>query len=259
VDLGLAFEDVEAGGEQLASLEGGRQGGLVHQWAACGVEQDRTGFHAPQPRRVDQVAGLRAQRHVQRHHVRFGQQRVQVPPGDPQLALTGGLQAMGGGVEDGHAEPGRAARHRLADAAEADDAERPPPQLHPEQELRRPDPRPPRPQPPVTLGDPPPTRQQQRPGQVGGRLGEHVGSIGDSDAPAAALGHVHVVVADRVVGHHPQLRPGRVEQLPIDPLGEQHHQPVLAGRPRQQLRTRHRPRPIPHVEVRPRGEHLHRR
>jgi hypothetical protein len=55
-------------------------------------------------------------------------------------------------------------------------------------------------------------------------------------------------VADGVVGHHPQLRAGPVQQLAVDPVGEHGHQPGLAGDPVQQLGPRHDPLALPDLE-----------
>ena len=75
-------------------------------------------------------------------------------------------------------------------------------------------------------------REHQRPGEVGRRVGEHVGRVADLDAARRRRVDVDVVEADRVVGDRAQLRRG-VEQLGVDPVDEQRQQPLgLAPRPR---------------------------
>ena len=86
------------------------------------------------------------------------------------------------GVEDLHPEALRAPRDGLADAAEADDAERRAGHLGAEVAvgLER------HPLPlahvALALGQPPREREQQREGEVGGGVGEHVGRVADGDA-----------------------------------------------------------------------------
>ena len=123
---------------------------------------------------VDQVAGLGRQRAVQRHEVRALEQ------------LLERYAARARAVEDLHPEALRPPRDRLADAAEADDAERRAGHLgaevavglerHPLALAHV----------ALALGQPAGERQQQREGEVGGRVGEHVGRVADGDAARAS-------------------------------------------------------------------------
>ncbi len=90
--------------------------------------------------------------------------------------------------------------------------------------------------------------EQQRERQVGGRVGEHVRRVADSDPPRGGGVDVDVVVADRVVGDRDELR-ARVDEGGVDPVGEQAQDPggllgVLA-----QLRRRWRQTLRPHLDV----------
>ena len=62
--------------------------------------------------------------------------------------------------------------------------------------------------------------EQQRPGKVGRRVGEHAGRVGHDDAAARGRGDVDVVVADGDVGHDLQLGALGEERV-VDPVGEQ--------------------------------------
>jgi hypothetical protein len=57
----------------------------------------------------------------------------------------------------------------------------------------------------VSFDNPPRGRQQQRPGEVGGRVGEHIWGIGDHDAPPLSRIQINVIVADGIVSQDFQL------------------------------------------------------
>ncbi len=65
--------------------------------------------------------------------------------------------------------------------------------------------------------------QQERNGDVGRRIGEHIGRVADGDPPPPGFRQVDVVDAYRIVAHHLQLRPGGIEHLGIDRVREQRH------------------------------------
>ena len=65
--------------------------------------------------------------------------------------------------------------------------------------------------------------EQQREGEVGGGVGEHVRRVADRDAARRGGVEVDVVVADRVVGDRPQPR-AALDQRRVDPVGEQRQQ-----------------------------------
>ena len=58
-ELGLAFEDVEAGRGELGGSQRVDERGLVDERTARGVDEDRTGAQSGQRRLVDHVARLR--------------------------------------------------------------------------------------------------------------------------------------------------------------------------------------------------------
>jgi hypothetical protein len=138
------------------------------------------------------------------HEVGLREQVVELAPGDAEGGLGVLRHPVAGVVEHRHAEAGRAPGDRPADPAQPEHPERLAVDLPAEEELRPPDPRPRRPEEPVALGDPPGGGQQQRPGQVGGGLGDHVGGVGGQHPPCGAGVQVDVVVADGIVGRHPQ-------------------------------------------------------
>ena len=67
----------------------------------------------------------------------------------------------------------------------------------------------------LRLGDVARGGQRQRQRQLGGRVGEHVRGVGDRDAASPAGVEIDVVVADREVGDHLELRAGRLQQRPV--------------------------------------------
>ena len=80
--------------------QGSDERGFVDDSAAGGVDQVGAGFHRGQRRVVDEVAGLRGERGVHRHHVAFGEQGAGVDEGD---AVLGGARGARCGWWRGHA------------------------------------------------------------------------------------------------------------------------------------------------------------
>jgi hypothetical protein len=87
----------------------------------------------------------------------------------------------------------------------------------------------------VAVDDPPRGREQEREGEVGRRLGQHVGRDADGDAATRSGVQVDVVAADRVVGDCPQVRRG-VQQGLVDAVGQQAQQALGGGGALTQLR-----------------------
>ena len=79
--------------------------------------------------------------------------------------------------------------------------------------------------------------EDERPRQVGRRLGQHVGRVGDDDAALARRRHVDVVVADGNVATTFEVAP-RLEHRAIDGVGHHADQPLLAGHARDELVVR---------------------
>ena len=102
----------------------------------------------------------------------------------------------------------------------------------------------------VALGQPSRGGHQQRPGQVGGRLGQDARRVADGDPPPGARRDVDVVEADGVVADDLELRPGGVEELVVDPVREQRQDAVAPGDPPQQLVPRRRQLVLPDVDAR---------
>ena len=152
-----------------------------------------------------------------------------------------------------HPEPLRPPRDRLADPPEADDPERRAVDVRSEQQQR-----PPRlplavADVPVALGQAPGRGHQERPGEVGGRLGQDARRVADSDPARGARRDVDVVEADRVVADHLQPRTSGVEERVVDLVGEQRQHPVATGDTPEQLVARRRQVVLPDVGV-ARGE-----
>ena len=73
---------------------------------------------------------------------------------------------------------------------------------------------------PIAFGDAPRDAEDQRPGEIGGRLGQHVRRVGDDDAALARRGDVDVVVADGDVRNDLQVAAG-VDHRAVDRVGQQ--------------------------------------
>jgi hypothetical protein len=140
-------------------------------------------------------------------------------------------------VEDGHPEAHRPAGDGLPDPPEADDADRRAVDVRPQQEHRAPGLPAAGPDVTITLGEPPPGGHEQGEGKVGGRVREDPWCVPDRDAPTSAGGHVDVVEADRVVRDDLELRPRPIEELVVDPVGEERQDAVAALDRVQQLRS----------------------
>src|SRR6266481_816284 len=185
--------DVEACPTQPALLEGLRERFLADQITARRIDQDGARLHLPQRVGVDDAFGLRHRRRMERQHVAFLEKRRPPDPHRAGLPLEVGPR-VARGVENTHAEWDRAAPHRLADPSGAEQAEGAAPQLEPEQQLRMPTgPRPARHErgPGDYLAG---AREDQRPSEVGGGVGEDVGCVSDRDAAHLRRHDVHVVV-----------------------------------------------------------------
>ena len=168
--LGIGY--VEAGAGDPAGLEAAPQRLRIDDLTAGGVDQDRALLHRHQRPLVDQPAGLRRQRAMEADDVGFGEQLVELDP-----AGTGRAAA----AQDPHPEALAATSHGLADQAGADDAQGRAVDVAAEPARRLPGP-------PLTLADRvrrlddlSGDRQDQREGEVGGRLGEHPGRVADRD------------------------------------------------------------------------------
>ena len=153
-------------------------------------------------------------------------------------------------VQDRHPEPLGTPRHGLADPPEADDPERRSVDVRTQQQQRTP-------RPPLAVADvsialrqPTCGRHQQRPGEIGGGLGQDARRVADRDPAPGAGRDIDVVEADRVVADHLQRRAGGIQQLVIDPVGQQGQDPVAPGHATEQLGARRRQLALPHVRAR---------
>ena len=137
-DLWLVLEDVEARGGERPVFERGRQGALVDAGAARGVHEDGARLHPPQAAGVQEVAGLRGERAMERDEVRSLEELVERDALGAELARDFVRGGASRGVEHGHSEAARAAGHGLADPSEADDAQGGAVDRRAEEEGRRP-------------------------------------------------------------------------------------------------------------------------
>ena len=167
----------------------------------------------------------------------------------PSSSSTSRLGAHDVVVEGAHPEARRSARHLAPDAPEADEAERRAVDVLAQQEQGPPG------QPAVVthevagLGQAAGHGHEQGEGEVRRRLGQHPGRVAHGHAAAGAGGHVDVVVAHGEVGDDPQLRPGRLEELVVDAVGEQGQEAVDAADPVQEDVARRRQLVLPDVGV----------
>ena len=209
----LGVGDVQGGAGDRFRVQRRDERRLVDHAAAAGVDEDRGGLHAVQEVGVDEVAGGLGQWDVQRDEVRGGEERG-------QLGVAGGQHA--------HVEAVGAAGDRLADAPVADDAQRRAVHVGAQEGGGLPR------EPGAggdgggRVGELARGGQQEREGQVGGRLGQHAGGVADRDAASPARLEVDIVGADRHHRHGAQVRRG-VEQLVVDALGQQAQQALAVA------------------------------
>jgi len=200
----LALVDVERRTGDLTHFQRLDERLFVHHRAAADVNQECTALHLAQLARVDEMVRLLVVERVQRNEVTLAQQGIHVHILRPNLLrIRLRLQVA---VENPHVEAARALRQCETDAAEPDDAQRLVVDVGAHQQRRRP---------PfvfaaahvaVGLDDAPRDRHQQHPGQVGGRVVEYAGGVGDRNAALGRGRDIDVVVADGVVGDELQLR-----------------------------------------------------
>ncbi len=234
MNLRFAFEHVEPGGEQLPLAEGGHQRLLIDHRSTRGVDQHRRRLHQPELFRSEEVVGFGGQRHVNGYEVCFGQQHVELPVVGAQLALDRLGLADRVVVEHLHPEPSGSPGHRLPDPPETDDSEGLAVDILTHHHQRTPDPRCAGPEETIPFGDTTGGSHEERPGQVGGGLGQHIGRVGGENASPGALTDVDVVEPHRVVGDDDQIGAGG-QELGVHLLGEEGDHPRLAGEPGEQL------------------------
>ncbi len=178
------------------------------------------------------------------------EQGLQVDERGAELGLDLGRRSFSVVIQDAHPEAPRTPRDLPADAPEPDDAQRRARDVATQQQQRSPG------HPAVVahegvgLGDAPRDRQQQREREVRGRLREHARRIAHRDAATRARGDIDVVVADREVADDLELRPGGVQQLVVDPVGQQCQQPVHTGHAAEQLVAWRRQDTVPDIHER---------
>ena len=92
---------------------------------------------------------------------------------------------------------------------------------------------------PLAFDKPSRHRQNQRPRELGGRLGQHIRCVGHDDVSRVSGGDVDVVVTDGDVGDDLQIRRRR-QHVCIHWIGQDADQPLLALQPVDELRGRQR-------------------
>ena len=93
----------------------------------------------------------------------------------------------------------------------------------------------------LALPQPPRDGEHERDREVGRRVGEHARRVREADAAAADGLDVDVVVADRDVGHDPQLLAGGVEERVVDAVVQHHDDRVRPADRGVELLRRERP------------------
>ena len=131
-------------------------------------------------------------------------------------------------VDDPHPEGLGQARDLTPDPAQPDDPERLPAKALAEHEGRRERPLLLPAHEAVALGNAPQQCQHERDRELGGRLGQHVGSVRDDHAAPRRLLQVDAVVADAEVRDDAKSRPGSIEELGADDVGRNCHEPGRA-------------------------------
>jgi hypothetical protein len=193
--------------------------------------------------------GLRGEVGVQADEVRLAQQLVHLDARGAQLGLLLRRCGVHVVVQDAHPETAATPRHLATDAPEAHDAQGGSVNVDAHQQHRPPGL-------PVAvsdvvhrLRDPAGGGHEQREGQVRRRLGQDPRRVAGGHPTAGERGNVDVVEADGEVAHHLQLRPGGVQQLVVDTIGEERQQAVDAGHAPEQLVAWRRQLVLPQVDL----------
>jgi len=119
---GFGVEDVEAGAD-FPGGEGGLEGGLVHDFAAGGVDEDGVRRQEGQARGGDEPAGLGLERGVEGDDIGAAEEVIEIGAvADAEFRSGGGGEGAGPG-DDFQAEGMGAGDDLAADGADADDAE----------------------------------------------------------------------------------------------------------------------------------------
>ena len=233
--MGLALEHVQPGGGNAACLEGLGQRRIVHDAAACDVDEGGGGLHQRQLGPADGVVVLRGVGQHQHQVVGLLQQFGLADQGGPAGGLGGGIEAAAVVINDAHAKAVVApAGNALADAAHAQDAQRAAMHLGAGKHVHAPAVPEPGAQKALALGHAAGGGQQQGKAEVGGGFGQHVGGVGAQHAVCGEGRHIEIVEAHGHVGHDGQLRAGR-QQLGADALAAGGQHAVLAPQPPRQL------------------------
>ena len=175
---------------------------------------------------------------MERDEVRLAEQGRQVGPGRAQLALGRRVRGHRILVEDPHPEALGPPGHRAADPAEADHAQGLAVHVAAQQQHVLPMLEAAVTQVAVGLDHAAGGGHQERPREIGGGIGQHVGGIGDHDPAPGAGRDVDVVVAHRHVGDDAKVGAG-VQQRLVDGLADHADQPLLVSQAGEQLRPGH--------------------
>ena len=194
--MGFAFIDIQTRPGDLVALQRGDQRRLIHHIPARDVDQVGRGAHLGQCTRVDQVVGGGAGGHGKHDEISLQNLR--------QRGLGGGHVGDKGGTvveNDRHAKAVMAAPgNRLPDPPHADDAHRLARDMGTQQLGRMPARPVARPQHPLALARAARRHQDQRQGDIGGRIGDSAGGVADLKASGAGGGHVDMVIANAKIG-----------------------------------------------------------
>ena len=221
--LWFVFVHVETGTGNRTTAQCSDQRCLVDDRTTSGVDEVRRGTHRLELLWADEMMRLGGVRAVDRHDVGGAQQLIEAEALGAELGLD--LARHGAAIAIGHRHAERLGPpgQRLADRTHADDAEAAALQARAQQHEHAPLPRLVRADDALALAQATGDHQDQRHGDVGRGIGQHTGCVGRDHASLAARGHVDVVVPDRNVGDHLQLRACGVEEGSVD-LGRQQGQ-----------------------------------
>ena len=201
----FAVVDIEPGGGDGAVAQGRDQRRIVDDAAARGIDQDRVGVHRRQPLAIDEAVRLRRGRAVNRDDIDCRQQAVHagVVLGPRRVLVRQRIAIV---IMNLHLEAARARRDHLPDTPHAENAETLAGDLPSNHERRAPVlPRLAAHQAFAFAGAARGAEHQQH-GDFGGRIGQHVRSIGDDDAPALRRLQIDMIDAHRVIGDRPDTR-----------------------------------------------------
>ena len=211
------------------------QRGFIDHGATGHIDEKRRWFHLSELRLAEQMPRVGRQGDVDTQEVGFAQDLVE--GGAPAAERFHLRLRTARKIQKTHRKTRAAFRHRRADAAGPDDAEGLARHVDAAQERGRQ-------APPlagagktVAFDDPARDAENQRPREIGNRVGENIGRVGNGNVATSGLREIDVVVADGDAGNNFEFW-RRVEEFDIDAFTAPNDDAITGAHLRQEFIAR---------------------